>query len=454
VISGVLLLAGCGPALDGLLGRAASETQEEPSESAPAAPPPVFPADAPLSERLAFARRVAQGIVIDGRPGDWAGLPTLEGPAGGIGDPSLDLVGAAIAPLEDALLLRLDVAGPPAEGAYGYWVNLDLYGSRSDDLRVGLRPGRGAGTAFARVYQGDEALWEGELAGAEVAAGAREGGGFVEARLPWEVLAGALAAARPGQPVPALVGEGARSWVRLTCFSWHSGRRERVDHGPSAASYRLDPALDPDPPLPRPGEPPLALPLPLEGQWHISQGGWSEYTHGDRWAYDLLLVDEAMESSSPRRSAVSAEHYAWGRPVFAPLDAEVVRVVSDQPDHPSMVGADYEADANRIYLDVGQQLGLDLAHFQEGSLVLQRRSEVPAGTRLGVIGNSGRSNRPHLHMALWERRTGGQTVPIAFRDVVVGLNPTPSDPWARPLAAWTVREGFFVERAADAGRRR
>jgi hypothetical protein len=80
-------------------------------------------------------------------------------------------------------------------------------------------------------------------------------------------------------------------------------------------------------------------------------------------------------------------------------------------------------------------------HFQQGSVGITPGQQVQRGMRLGLVGNSGRSGWPHLHIGLWRQGEGQISLPLAFERVRVSLNPGPDDPWSRELEIWEIREG-------------
>ncbi|MGI9031799.1 MAG: M23 family metallopeptidase [Ilumatobacteraceae bacterium] len=57
-----------------------------------------------------------------------------------------------------------------------------------------------------------------------------------------------------------------------------------------------------------------------------------------------------------------------------------------------------EADGNSVVLDIGDGFFVNYAHFQPGSLRVEVGDEVRKGDVLGLVGNSGRSIAPHLHL--------------------------------------------------------
>lgn len=65
--------------------------------------------DAEVYARIDLLRPVAQNIVIDGTGADWGAIPTFADPVGdATGTPGEDITGVAIAPLDDALLVRIE----------------------------------------------------------------------------------------------------------------------------------------------------------------------------------------------------------------------------------------------------------------------------------------------------------------------------------------------------------
>jgi murein DD-endopeptidase MepM/ murein hydrolase activator NlpD len=154
------------------------------------------------------------------------------------------------------------------------------------------------------------------------------------------------------------------------------------------------------------------------------------------------MVDHALQWASEPGSCDLENNYSWNRQIWSPVEGRVRGVVRSRPDGSPCVNG--EGDPNSVYLDLGGEVGLWLAHFRQGSIVLDEGDPVGPGEYLGRVGNSGTSSGPHLHLGLYDTGDGSTTLPLALRDVRVGLNPGPDDPWARELAVWEPREGFFV----------
>ena len=139
------------------------------------------------------------------------------------------------------------------------------------------------------------------------------------------------------------------------------------------------------------------------------------------FAYD---VGVAIESGSkyighlPNTNGSKNEHSRiWGKPIYAIADGKVVHCRNDFPSNPQPVpgGLLYEEafpDLDDLWRSVGDGNGnfftiatgdetVLYAHMQPGSLnpqFLHTDATVKAGDFLGLVGNSGHSYGPHLHI--------------------------------------------------------
>jgi murein DD-endopeptidase MepM/ murein hydrolase activator NlpD len=337
----------------------------------------------------------------------------------------------------------LRTAGPPSPDPWAFYVSVEMFGERGANFRIELKSPQDGPTL--RLL--DETGKIGEpvpLPHAEAAIRR-----VVEMRIPYRDIAAAL----PPEEAKLISGKQARPWVRVETQTWDARRQKIVDYGPSVASFRLvETPYALDPPLPERPSPPLKIPLPLQGKWLILQGAFSSLSHRNVWAYDLVPLDAMGHFSTPVEGKQNADYYAWGRPVFAPIDGRVLRARSDAEDVPPRGTLPATAAANEVYISLEPGKALDLLHFQKGSVTLKAGDRVTAGQQVGRVGNSGRSDVPHLHVALWTGRLLSTTAPLAFANVRVGLNPAKDDPWARELPSWEPRREYFVEAIEPPGK--
>lgn len=158
---------------------------------------------------------------------------------------------------------------------------------------------------------------------------------------------------------------------------------------------------------------------PLKGEWAVLNPPGHP-----KLAFDFLAT---RGNKLPYRVAVFLRHlfgsirvdetYAWGQPVFAPLDGIVAACSDGSPDRerismvrdlakllcsPPRPGSPFQAyGGNYIILRCGNVYPL-LAHLRCGSIRVKAGDHVRAGDKIGEVGNSGSSIQPHLHFQIME----------------------------------------------------
>lgn len=173
------------------------------------------------------------------------------------------------------------------------------------------------------------------------------------------------------------------------------------------------------------------LRLPVQGEWVATRSPAEQVpSHPDerfgmRYAFDFIRIDESGERFHSHGllrewlGLVPAKAcLAWGQPVLAPLDADVVAVGEDWPDESRVRsplaswlrqwrptrprGADWRPlMGNHVLLraSVGHVL---CAHLRCGSVRVRVGDSVSEGDVLGEVGQSGDCDQPHLHLQLMD----------------------------------------------------
>ena len=107
--------------------------------------------------------------------------------------------------------------------------------------------------------------------------------------------------------------------------------------------------------------------------------------------------------------------------------------------------------ANDVYLNIGGEAALRLAHCRQNSMTVKPGELVESGSIVAKVGNSASFTFAHLHIDLWKLPQGRETMPAAFENVRVSLNSATDCPWTRKFSTWVVEEGWFVESGLGIG---
>jgi hypothetical protein len=140
---------------------------------------------------------------------------------------------------------------------------------------------------------------------------------------------------------------------------------------------------------------------------------WRGQSHGidlvrlDRWG----LRADAVGPTDPSR------YHIYGQMVTAPCTGTVVSTANDRPDMPALTrDPDRTQLAGNHVLLACTEIEVLLAHLQRGSVRVASGDRVARGAALGLVGNSGNTDEPHLHLSAQRRAPG---------DALIGGDPVP-----------------------------
>ncbi len=172
--------------------------------------------------------------------------------------------------------------------------------------------------------------------------------------------------------------------------------------------------------------------LPFDGTWWVFWGGESELrnyhaaTPSQRYAYDLVIWKDGATWHGDGRSV--EDYWAWGQPVLAPADGVVVDAVRTAEDLPPNAPVSERSTlrnpgGNYVVLQTAESEYVILAHMQQDSVRVQVGDEVRSGDVIGLVGNSGNSSEPHLHIHVQDTPdlldVRAQGIPLPFDAMVV-----------------------------------
>ncbi|MGN6033164.1 MAG: M23 family metallopeptidase [Thermomicrobiales bacterium] len=193
------------------------------------------------------------------------------------------------------------------------------------------------------------------------------------------------------------------------------------------------------------------------GAWFTFWGGDTEYQNyhaiapGQRHALDIVVW---KDGSTFAGDGASADHYwIWGQPLVSPAAGTVVETLNDQPDQvpgPSLSETDPDAfktlhpAGNHIVLQTAEREFVYMAHMQHGSVRVRKGDVLKAGDPVGLVGNSGNTSEPHLHLHIqnvadfYDPQAVG--LPVVFTGLTIDGKPTSSG---------SLQQGTFAEPVAS-----
>jgi murein DD-endopeptidase MepM/ murein hydrolase activator NlpD len=171
-----------------------------------------------------------------------------------------------------------------------------------------------------------------------------------------------------------------------------------------------------------------AFALPLDGMWYDGAGP-SLHTH-HRWAVPQEFAHDFMRIGANGLSYAGegksfGDYYAYGQPVLAAADGQVVAVLDGEPEDVGLLqqaGEPLETYVQRIVARQNEQLTRGArgiignhivikhgeeysfyAHLKPGSLRVKAEDMVTRGQQIAAVGSSGSSTEPHLHFHVCDK---------------------------------------------------
>jgi murein DD-endopeptidase MepM/ murein hydrolase activator NlpD len=194
--------------------------------------------------------------------------------------------------------------------------------------------------------------------------------------------------------------------------------------------------------------------LPFEGRWFVLQGGDTPNVNQHmsvraQWfGLDFGKVGGPSKRELTRGTPSEPEDfYSWGQPVLAPIDGEVVAAVDSFPDNPLGTKDARHPAGDHVVIKTASDQFVFLAHLQRGTVVVRVGRQIKRGDRVGLCGNSGNSDFPHIHMHVQDTPilNAGQGQNPTFTHIDVELTGKQfSD------VSWPLIRGLFVSMHSSA----
>lgn len=141
------------------------------------------------------------------------------------------------------------------------------------------------------------------------------------------------------------------------------------------------------------------------------------------YAQDIVGLDKFGRHASTLVPTSLEDYVIFGKPIYSPCEGEIVSSVDELEDIKPGDPLDTTHPAgNHVYITCREEkIQVLLAHMKKGSLTVKPGDIVKIGDQIGLVGNSGNTTEPHLHIharvgGSLEDITGGTAIPIVFDD--------------------------------------
>jgi hypothetical protein len=178
--------------------------------------------------------------------------------------------------------------------------------------------------------------------------------------------------------------------------------------------------------------------FPLKGNWLVVYNYDNTYTHrrchSQGFAIDLIQLTDNLKLVRKKRS-YNEDYPAYGKEVYAVADGEVVDCFNEFPENPPGFGSRLPKEEwDRLKKEYGFVAGIAgnyvilkhvnneysfYAHMVPRSLSIKKGDLVKQGQVIGLVGNSGNSDAPHLHFHLMNGQSilSARGLPCRFSNI-------------------------------------
>jgi len=160
---------------------------------------------------------------------------------------------------------------------------------------------------------------------------------------------------------------------------------------------------------------PVVIGSPLKGDGWLAMETTSPLTHHfgaqitvnnvtrvpQRYAQDWVLLDPVTGKAALGNVSLARNYYGFGKEIYAVADGTVVDSLDGLSDFETIYSATGLTVAsmagNYVILDIGNGKYACYGHMVNGSVRVKKGDSVKEGQVIGLVGNSGNSDLPHLH---------------------------------------------------------
>ena len=159
---------------------------------------------------------------------------------------------------------------------------------------------------------------------------------------------------------------------------------------------------------------------------------YNRTTVDQRFAQDWFYIDPVTGHASNGNVTLASDFYGYGKELLAVADGTVVDTRDGVPDNPNYKLPPFAFETgtgNNVVIDIGNNKYACYCHIIPGSIKVKKGDKVKEGDVIGLLGNSGQSEIPHLHFEVVTGHPaimGSEGYPFVFRsfDLIAEMNAT------------------------------
>ena len=172
------------------------------------------------------------------------------------------------------------------------------------------------------------------------------------------------------------------------------------------------------------------LTFPLQnGSYAVMQGGDSEignavhrYQTPDSYALDIVKLNEHKRRGTKLFSKDISDYSIYGDTIYSPCDGTIITYRDGVDENIPPTTNSKVRGGNHILIKNGE-VKILICHMQKNSIQPQKGDTVKTGEVIGLVGNTGFSIEPHLHIQAYQTFNGvNKMVPIRFNGRFLNMN--------------------------------
>jgi len=179
----------------------------------------------------------------------------------------------------------------------------------------------------------------------------------------------------------------------------------------------------------------VELEFPLKnGAFYVASGGSSklinnhmrDYPNAQEFALDINKLGKYRSASKGILSNVNTDHYIFSDTIYCPCDGKIVDIKNNIKDNEygSMNVKSENGTGNFVNINCNKDIFVFIPHIQQFSILVSKGITVKKGMPLGLVGISGFSQEPHLHIqaAKYDLDSTLVGIPIIFNGARLSRN--------------------------------